>query len=443
MDKSIFRLKGLIVALALNFTLQIGLEAIPIPPGTELTGNPLIVNNYIDSLTVLPGSDLSHVIFQLPLSSSQFVEALDKMHPALLQDITFATDENMQAVRQTMTGRNAYLRHGRCLKFKGLFNHCNLGPSQLFVTPIGVFNDQANIEGLHTYRSTAPGIVIGYDSQPNKNTVLGFALGYTFTDLHWKDGYGNANWHSGYFGVYGTSISECFYVDAAVLGSYDWYKTKRVIRFSKFDDLFNDFYTPNPDDCFTDDPFISPDLDLGHHHLERCGVSRRARSRYKGYAILSHFGLGFRFYLGGLQLIPFGSIDYDFLDQDGHREYFARSLNLRLKANHAHLLRGECGLTATGCIPYNCTWFRPSVTVSYIRKTVLQGEKFSSRFVNYGDGNPNFIVSGTRRAIDLVAPGFGLEVLFSNQYILSFNYDAELSRKHIAQKASLRFQRNY
>lgn len=433
----------------LGIILQIGLQAaitpIPIPPGTVLTGNPLIVNDYIDSLTILPGSDLSHVIFQLPLTSSEFIEALDKMHPALLQDITFATDENMQSVRQTMTGRNAYLRHGRCLKHKGLFSdHCNLGPSQLWVTPIGVFNDQATIEGLHTYRSTSPGIVIGFDSQPNKYTTLGFALGYTYTDLHWKDGYGNSNWQAGYFGVYGTAIDEYFYLDAAVLGSYEFYKTKRVIKFSKFDDLFNDFYKPNRHDCDTDEPFVpSDDFRRGHHHLEKCGVSRRARNRFKGYAILSHIGLGFRMDFNGLQLIPFGSIDYDFVDQDGHREYFGRSLNLRVKANHAHLLRGEVGLTATGCIPYNCTWFRPSATVSYIRKTVLQGNRFTANFVNYGDGDPKFTVFGTKRAIDLVAPGFGLEVLFSNQYIISFTYDAELSRKHITQRAAMRFQRNY
>jgi len=171
------QLKGLLTVFTLIASLNTNLNAfvtpIPIPPGTDLTGNPLKVDQYIDSLPVLHGSDLAHVIHDLPIEGEEFVEALDQMHPALLQDITFATDENMQAFRQMLTGRNAFLRHGRCLTFKGLFSdHCNIGPYQMWITPFGVFNDQAHIGGLHGYRSTTPGIVIGFDSEPNKHTAV-------------------------------------------------------------------------------------------------------------------------------------------------------------------------------------------------------------------------------------------------------------------------------
>ncbi len=456
LQKSTPRFVGLLTGLILNVVLQTNLLAllppIPIPPGVELTGNPLRVDEYIDSLNVFPGSDLAHVIDLLPIDGENFVTALDRLHPALLQDLTFATDENMQAVRQIFTGRNAFLRHGRCLKFEGLFSdHCNIGPSQLWATPFGVFNNQAHLGDykLHGYRSTTPGMMIGIDSQPNKTTVFGVAAGYSWTDLHWKKKYGNADVHTGYLGAYAAKVYDNFYIDAAFVGSYAFYKTKRVIEFYKLEDRLDDFYCNDEHccdgdlRCCEDDPEIPlVTRRLEHHHRSPCEeIDRNPRNRFRGYAMLSHVGFGWNFNFCGLHLIPFASLDYDFVDQDGHREYKGRSLNLRVKANHAHLLRTECGLSATGCIPYNCAWFRPSVTCSFITKAVLQGEKFRYNYVNYPDSRTE--ARGTGKTLNLIAPGFGLEVQTSYQYIFAFNYDAELEKRHVTQRATLRFQRMY
>lgn len=449
----------LLAAIALHTTAEALIGSIPVPPGTILEGNSLRVDEYIDSLIILPGSDLEGSIKHLPLESEGFVHALDQLHPALLQDISFATDQNMQAFRQMLTGRNAFLRHRQCVKFRGLYSdNCNIGPHQFWITPFGVFNNQAHIGDLHGYRSTTPGIMMGIDSQPNKCSNVGFGLGYSFTDLHWKKAYGNAAWHTGYFGAYASTIYDCFYLDGSVLGSYEFYKTKRKIRYSKFECLFNDFYCDRLEDCcdegedccsgcnscFPASDSCSPNKKCGKGFKRKppCGIHRSARNRYRGYAILSHIGLGFNFNLAGMQLIPFASIDYDFVDQDGHREYGARSLNLRVKANHSHLLRTEFGLSAIGCIPYNCGWFRPSATVSFVRKSVLHGEKFNSSFVHYGcQGNYN--ARGTRKTLDLVAPGFGLQMQFSSMWIMSFNYEAELNKEHTSQWVTCLIKRTF
>ncbi|HRD55853.1 MAG TPA: autotransporter outer membrane beta-barrel domain-containing protein [Parachlamydiaceae bacterium] len=441
-----------LAALALHTTAEALITPIPVPPGTILEGNPLRVEQYIDSLVVLPGSDLAGAIHHLPLDSEGFIEALDQMHPALLQDITFATDQNMQAFRQMLTGRNAFLRHKHCVQFKGLYSdYCNIGPYQFWITPFGVFNNQAHIGDLHGYRSTTPGIMMGIDSQPNKCTNVGFGLGYSYTDLHWKKAYGNADWHTGYLGAYASSIYDCFYIDAAVLGSYEFYKTKRKIRYSRLDCLLNDFYCDRLEDCCEEDEDCCAGCHKclprqrchkGFKRKRPCGIHRSARNRYRGYAILSHIGLGFNFNLCGMQLVPFASIDYDFVDQDGHREYKARSLDLRVKANHAHLLRTEFGLSAIGCIPYNCGFFRPSATVSFVRRSVLQGEKFKSGFVHYDCQGP-YIARGTGKTLDIVAPGFGLEMQFSSMWIMSFNYEAELCKQRVSQWATCLIKRTF
>lgn len=446
------QLKGILTALVLNLTLQTALESaitpiIP-PPGTPLFCNIEEVVDYIDDLPVYPGSDLAYVIRHLPLTSEGFIEAIDQMHPALLQDLSFATDENMQAFRQILTGRNAFLRHGRCRQFPGLFGNCNLGPYQMWITPFGVFNDQARLGCLQGYRSTTPGIMLGFDSEPNEHTVVGFGLGYSYTDLHWKDHFGVADWHTGYFGAYATSLYDCFYLDASFLGSYEFYKTRRDIKFSEHEES-NDFYCRPEKCCDDDEDCCAPRPRHRRHRHDRiprrpralCGVDRHARSHFKGYAMLAHVGFGWNFDLCGLHLIPFASIDYDFVDQDGHREHKARSLNLKVKSNHAHLLRTEFGLSATSCIPYNCGWFRPSVTCSYIKKSVLQGAKFGFRFYNYPDSRAEAF--GSDKSLDLVAPGFGLEMQFSSNWIMAFNYDAELSTKHITQRATCRIGRAY
>lgn len=450
MKKMIPQLKGVFALCCLSFNPLEALEPltpIPVPPGTILTCNPLRVDEYINSLEILERSDLANVIRHLPIESEEFVEALNQMHPALLQDITFATDQNMQTVRQTLSGRNAFLRHGTCKKFEGLFSdHCNIGPYQMWITPFGVFNDQSKIDCLQGYRSSTPGIMIGMDSQPNKHTVIGFGLGYSYTDLHWKKNDGHANWQTGYFGVYATSIYDCFYLDGSVLGSYEFYRTKRNIRFTKFEDRNDDLYCGREDCCEDDEDCcrecVRPHRYRKIHRARRsCGVYRHPKDQYRGYAILSHVGFGFNFDVCGLHLIPFTSIDYDFVDQDGHREHKARSLNLKVRANHSHLLRGEVGMTAMSCIPYGCGWARPSITVSYVRNSVLQGNKFKARFVNYDDSS--FTAVGTKKSIDLVCPGFGLEMQFSSNWIMAFNYDAELSRQRTTQRATCRIDRAY
>jgi len=275
---------------------------------------------------------------------------------------------------------------------------------------------------------------MGVDSQPNKNTILGFGLGYSFTDLHWKKSHGNSDWHSAYFGVYGVSLYDYFYIDGAVLGSYSFYKTKRKIDFSKHKERFDDTIDPDLNDCCYQ-------VDCPECDDSKCGIDRNPRSRFKGYSILSHIGLGFRFKYFGLNLVPFANLDYDFVDQDGHREYRGRSLNLRIKANHAHLIRTEFGLTVSGCMPYGCALIRPSATVSYIRKNILQGHRFKSHFVKYNE--ESFYAHGTKKTMDLIAPGIGLDIQLSTQIIFSLNYDAELSRQQVTQRVSCRFSRAY
>lgn len=445
-QKRMTQLKLGIVMMFL-FALQTQIEAIltpiPVPPGTTLTGNPLRVEEYINTLTVQRCSDLAHVIRELPINGEEFVDALDNMHPAPLQDLTFSTDENMHAAKQAMVGRNAYLRFDRCVKFPGLYSdHCNIGPSEMWVTPIGTFNNQAHIGELRGYRSSTAGLMLGVDSQPNKWTVLGFGLGYTYTDLHWKNGKGNADTHTGYFGVYGVSFFDFLYVDAAIIGSYEFYKTKRHIHYSKFLNRDNDVPCHPPQDCCPDDDYALCKDRRCHCRDEHCEIRRHPRDRYRGYAILSHVGFGGKFKFCGTTFSPFGNIGYDFVDQDGHSEHKAGSLNMKVKANHAHLLRTEFGLSITSCIPYNCAWFRPSLTVSYIRKQVMQGEKFNFSFSRYEDEG-SASAYGTKRTMDFVAPGFGLEVQLSNQQIVSMNYDAELNRLRTTQKISIRFQRAY
>ena len=112
-----------------------------------------------------------------------------------------------------------------------------------------------------------------------------------------------------------------------------------------------------------------------------------------------------------------------------------------MKANHSHLLRTEAGLTISRCIPYNCAWIRPSATVSYVQKRVLQGQKFTCNFVKYKPIKLN--VHGTTKTIDSIVPGIGLDIQTSNQMIYALNYDADLNRLQTIQRVSCRFQRAF
>lgn len=484
--------KGLmLLALFTSFHLNAALTPISVPPDAILCGNVLLVDEYLDCLTVFPGSDLARVICELPVDGCEFVRALDHMHPTLFQDLTLMTNENMQTARQTMLGRNSFLRFDKCKTFDCLYGDCNIGPSEFWFTPMGTVIDQANLCNLRGYRANTAGLMVGVDSQPNKNTVLGWGLGYSWSDLNWKKDYGSADANTIYFGVYGTSIHDHFYLDGAVLGSYEFYTSERKIRFTKFEDRWDDFYChPKQENCNRchrkrndcgcngngdhnrDFDFQCDQGDCHHrrdhccnvcqtgpdgqiHEINsdccprpppkcQCCINRKAKSRFRGYGILSHIGMGLKFNICGLDIIPFGSIDYTFVDQDGHVEHNARSLNLHVKSNHAHLLRSEGGLTLKGCIPYNCSWFRPSATVSYVNKTILQGDKFEARLENYEVCNKQDLITyGERGTRSYLCVGIGLEVQFYSQYIVSLNYDADLSKKQTTQRGTIRVQRVY
>jgi len=353
-----------------------------------------------------------------------------ELDPILFQNLSLCVAENMVAIRESCTGRTEYLRHYRCKQFPNLFNdECNIGVTQFWIAPVAVFCNQEHLKNLRGYRATSPGIIIGIDSQPNSRTITGVVAAYTNTNMHWKRTHskvGKAHIQSAYFGCYGTYLNDCFYVNASVIGSYEWYKVRRHLHV--FTHLHKDV------DLRDRLPRERRDPRLVHF------FKRTAKNRHKGYAVNSHLGTGLQLAFGILKVEPFANVDYDFVDQDGYRERGANALDLRVKANRAHLLRSEAGATMSYCIPYNCAKFRPSLSLSYVRKDILQGDKFYSEFIRKDE----YLTStGTKKALQFVSPSLGIEVLFSNNYIFSINYTAEINSQAWVQRGMISFERLY
>lgn len=373
-----------------------------LPPIQGLSCNAKVVDKYLNNLSIPLNGDLAWVLSYLPTDPLEAQAALEDLHPAIFQNLSFQTDENMITVRQTFTGRADFLRHYRCKFFKGLINdRCNVGITQFWMTPYATFLNQTDRGCLIGYKGiTNPGVAMGFDSQPNSHFIGGMGVAYTYSNMHYRHSGHRATTENAYFGTYATWMNSFAYLNAAVLGSYQWYVVKRDIDFVDF----------------------------------------HAKNRHHGYAVNTHLGFGFKLDFCGLEFEPFANADYDYVNQDGYREKGAGPLDLRVRANHNHLLRTEAGLMLSHCMPYNCATFRPSATVSYVRKNVLSGEKFKANLIDYEE---TFVAKGTNRAIDMVAPGIGLEILFSNNHILSFTWDAELAKKQWTQRVMLRFERLY
>ncbi len=85
---------------------------------------------------------------------------------------------------------------------------------------IGAYGDQNEIDEKQGYEYTSSGFVLGYDSEINKNLILGFAGGYMITDLKSDTAGVGSDVDTYSIGIYASYIKNRMYIDGALLYGY-------------------------------------------------------------------------------------------------------------------------------------------------------------------------------------------------------------------------------
>lgn len=299
---------------------------------TTVATNPveMILAKYLDE--ILPGAtgDLSLVLgeFQI-LPESEFGEAFSSLSPGSYDNSTRAVLENIEQYLSSLRGRMRGLRWGggtsgaqaRSSLEPVLLAYNGPDAGQLLNAEQeearrrhGIWAEgftqrgQADVDdGLTGFDYRTGGGSLGFDYAVTDNLLAGIGGIATGTEIDYDDDQGKATIRSKGISLYGSYFPEPTYVEAGLSYAAQEYDNERNV-------------------------VIGP-------------IERTAVSDHDGDAFSAFAGVGCERRVREWTVIPFASLEYTCLDEDGYEESGADSVNLIVDSRHTQSLVSELGLS--------------------------------------------------------------------------------------------------
>ncbi|HAB98648.1 MAG TPA: hypothetical protein DCE71_02350, partial [Parachlamydiales bacterium] len=218
--------------------LNVFLQLTGFVPFSELIthGNAAKVAHCLDELPSPAGSDLALVKNTLrTLSSAQEIEeALWQMQPSEFTSLALAQENNTLYVSNAIFNRFDEISRSCLDLYSG---------ARIWAAALGGDTLQQGKNQEPGYHALTPGLVLGFEGSIDMQGYLGGCLAYTSSELDWKQAHGSsAKIQAIYAGLYGKWSGASGYVEAAAIGSDDFYHTEREIEFSTIDREANGFH---------------------------------------------------------------------------------------------------------------------------------------------------------------------------------------------------------
>ncbi len=360
---------------------------IPFPQSAAFSINPRNVANYINSITLLSGTDLFNVVDAIA-SSSDPEAGLNQLHPALYNVYSLSQENSTFSVRKTITDRLWIYEQDSCLCL-----HTCCPVWNVWVTPFVEWAHQVSMHEQLGFRTWTTGATVGADRQWDC-FAAGAILAYTYNHIGWTQSNTNGQVQSGYGGLYASWNRDWYYVEGAFIGAYNHYHGKRGI-------------------------FIEGATST---------IDRSAHSSHNGYTLDGYLegGLSFDLNFGcySSTINPFVGFDGLYIHRGSFSEHGADSINLDVRSNNASLLRSEIGFNWAFYLKY-CNWsLVPEFGLSYVNESRFNGKKEKASFQ---DIDSTFDAFGLNPSRNLIVPEVGFMSYFWDD-TLSFSvyYDAEL-----------------
>ncbi|TXG75992.1 autotransporter domain-containing protein [Candidatus Dojkabacteria bacterium] len=269
----------------------------------------------------------------------QIDRTLNSLLPTTLNLLDFTQNTALLQTRQTISREmNFYLKancgqlHSTRLWSDLFFNHSSL---QTNGDKAGCI---ANINGG----------TIGFDTQIGERAFIGGGIGYSVNPVHYFDGLGSAHLYDSLAMVYaGGFFSPTWYLQTALIGSFNYYDSRRQLYFDSGDASF----------------------------------TAAAIGQTKGLSGLTHVELGTIIDLP-LKLRPFTQIDWTILHRSPFQEYGVGEASLIVDGHTSSLLRSETGIELSACISTDTenTRFEPYVILTGIAQQSLFGQTETATF---------------------------------------------------------------
>lgn len=360
-------------------------------------GNPGVVARYLDGLPPpSAGSDLDFVFSQLQLLSlSDLKDALNELQPANYKGLIVAQESNSVGVQAGISSRLEELYKTECSRERACPNHFSIWSD--------TFGDFLSFRGekfFNGFKSKSLGVLLGGDYLFKHGISGGLFGGYTLSSLHWNQDVGTAAIDSYYGGLYGGWHACRYFVNASVMGASSRYKASRKMHFLR--------------------------------------LNRKAHTSHRGENALVHLDGGALFGYKELELRPFGSLDYLWLNQDAFSETGAHSVNLKVGATDYSMLRTELGFKLANCWwVQECLQVVPDFKLSWVYEGRFGDTSYTAAFKGSGG---SFKVRGYQPDVHMLATGFGVTALFAEGAAsLSLRYDGEFGKDTHANRGQFEF----
>jgi autotransporter-associated beta strand protein len=362
------------------------------------------------------GSDLATVFAELgTLTLSPLKKALNQLQPAFYKNFILAQQENTIHVREGFTNRLEALFEARCphpkprTYSKGAYGvwegdqeEAEQHParySMIWGNAIGYASDQGGSGERSGYEANTGGFIAGFDYAASDHFVCGLGGAYTYTHVDIKESHGDGHINSYYGSLYGSLFGKHFFFDGVLMYGFDQFNESRKIHFGT--------------------------------------IHRKAHTDHNGNQFTAHLDGGVIFQVGrAAQLLPFLSVDYLFLHEQGFTEHGAKSLDLKVDRSDDTLLRSEGGLRFTTCVVKERSKWIPELSVSAIRESRFNGRHYRAHF----KGEPcAMVVRGLYPDRTLFSPAVSLTgLLCDDQLSLSLRYEGEFGQRYQNNLGSLR-----
>lgn len=349
-------------------------------------GNPGSVAAYFDSIMPTPeGSDLNFVEEQLQtLQVPEMRKAFNQMHCALYKGAILSQENNFFRLSSILKKRTANLYQTCCNE--EFYKNKKIS---IWATPFYNCLFQSGLHDLIGFGTQTEGVALGFDDKISSSGFLGFAGGYSFSDIDWKNKQGHCHINSFYGSLYHTYFFKSFFLNTSLTGAFSNFQKQRKIRFAE--------------------------------------IHRTAKSMNNGAGLLAHIDSGYRGKIKQLTFNPFASLDFNYMHEDGFTETEARSLNLVVQKANYYMFRLEIGANFSHCFTYQNRKWIPDFKISYIREQRMHGGNYQSHLV---DQKGSFTVTGLKPERNVISPGFSITTICSENDMISLKYDGEFGEKY-------------
>ena len=250
----------------------------------------------------------------------------------------------------------------------------------------GIFGDQDGDFEHFGFDYRTGGAVIGADYRLTDNMVVGLSGGAAHSKADYDRVSSGTTAHSYFGGLYGAYAGERFFIDALLSWIHHRYDTYRDITFA----------------------------------------GRRASSDHNANEFSAFLGGGYKFTLGGFNLIPGASLQYSYFNEDSFTEHGADSLNLRVSDFDSHSFLTRLGFRFNRAFQMGDVRLVPEVKAEWAHEFGESDRPVTARFTGGNAGT--FTVKGYEPSRDSALLGASISACLYDNYAFFVNYDAELKK---------------